>query len=102
MMITIHVFARVKPECVESFLRASLDNARLSILEPGVAQFDLFQQESDSTRFLLIEGYKDESAPARHKEPAHYQAWKDAVAEMMAEPRSSIRYRPLNAAPPRA
>jgi quinol monooxygenase YgiN len=91
-MIVVHVHVHVKPESTEDFKQASLENARNSIQEPGVARFDVVQQEDDPNRFVLVEVYRDEGAPAAHKETAHYQKWRDTVAEMMAEPRRGIRY----------
>jgi quinol monooxygenase YgiN len=91
-MLIVHVHVHVKPECVEAFKAASLANARLSRQEPGVAQFDVLQQQDDPTRFVLIEAYRNLGAPAAHKETAHYAAWRDAVAPMMAEPRTSVKY----------
>ena len=91
-MLIVHVFVHVKPECVAAFEAASLENARNSILEPGIARFDVIQQADDPTRFVLVEVYRTVEATAQHKETAHYARWRDAVAEMMAEPRSSIKY----------
>lgn len=91
-MLVVHVFVHVKHDCVEAFQAASLDNARHSIQEPGIARFDVIQQADDPTRFVLVEVYRDAEAPARHKETAHYANWRDAVADMMAEPRSSVKY----------
>lgn len=91
-MLIVHVFVRVKPDCVDAFTAASLDNARRSIQEPGIARFDVIQQADDPTRFVLVEVYRDADAPARHKETAHYAQWRDAVADLMAEPRSSVKY----------
>lgn len=91
-MIVVHVHVQVKPDCVEAFKQASLENAQNSIQEPGVARFDVVQQTEDPNRFVLVEVYRDEGAPAAHKETAHYQKWRDTVAPMMAEPRRGIRY----------
>lgn len=91
-LLIVHVHVHVKPECVEAFKAASLENARNSIQEPGVARFDVVQQQDDPTRFVLVEAYKTPDAPAAHKETAHYARWRDAVADMMAEPRSSVKY----------
>lgn len=91
-MLVIHVHVRVKPECVESFLQATLDNARASVKEPGIARFDVVQQSDEPTRFVLVEVYRDSDAPARHKETTHYARWRDAVAPMMAEARTSTRF----------
>jgi quinol monooxygenase YgiN len=91
-MLIVHVNVRVLPDMVEQFKAATAENARQSLQEPGVARFDVVQQESDSTRFVLVEAYKTVEAAAAHKETAHYQVWRDAVAPMMAEPRSSVRF----------
>jgi quinol monooxygenase YgiN len=91
-MLTVHVSVHVKAECVEAFRAATLGNVRASRHEPGVARFDLLQQQDDPTRFVLVEVYRTAKAPARHKETAHYKTWRDTVADMMAEPRSSTKY----------
>lgn len=91
-MLVVHVHVRVKPESVEAFRVATLENAANSILEPGIARFDVVQQIDDPTRFVLVEVYRDADAPARHKETAHYQKWRDAVEAMMATPRSAVKY----------
>lgn len=91
-MLIVHVHARVKPEFVEAFKHATAENARNSIQEPGIARFDVVQQQDDPTRFVLIECYRTAGAPAAHKETAHYAKWRDTVAPMMAEPRSSVKF----------
>ena len=91
-MFIVHVRVHVKPEYVEAFRRATQENARNSMQEPGVALFDVIQQLDDPTRFVLVEVYRTQDDPARHKETAHYLTWRDTVAEMMAEPRSSVKY----------
>jgi quinol monooxygenase YgiN len=91
-MLIVHVQVHVKPEAVEAFRAATLRNASNSVREPGVVRFDVLQREDDPTRFLLQEIYRTADDPARHKETAHYAAWRDAVEGMMAEPRSSVRY----------
>jgi quinol monooxygenase YgiN len=91
-MQIVHVHVRVKPECAEAFRQATIENARQSIQEPGIARFDVIQHAEDSSRFVLVEVYRTAEAPAKHKETAHYQLWRDTVAPMMAEPRASVRY----------
>jgi quinol monooxygenase YgiN len=91
-LIVVMVQAHVNPDGVEAFRAASADNARQSLLEPGVARFDVVQSTEDPTRFLLIEVYKTADAPAAHKATSHYAVWRDTVAPLMAEPRTSIRY----------
>ena len=88
----VHVHAHVKPEFVEAFRMATAENARNSVLEPGILRFDVIQQADDPTRFVLIEIYRTVEATAAHKETAHYAAWQAAVAPMMAEPRSRVTY----------
>ena len=99
-MFIVHVFVHVKPDQVEAFRVATLENARDSIQEPGIARFDVLQQQDDSTRFVLVEVYRTSDDPARHKETTHYQKWRDTVADMMAEPRTSVKY--TNVFPPEA
>jgi len=91
-MFIVHVFVHVKPENIEAFQATTLENARNSVQEPGIARFDVIQQQDDPTRFLLVEVYRTGDDPAKHKETAHYQKWRDTVADMMAEPRTSIKY----------
>jgi quinol monooxygenase YgiN len=77
---------------VESFKSATLVNAKASLKEPGIARFDVVQQQDDPTRFVLVEAYRTAEAPAAHKETKHYLAWRDAVTPLMAEPRSSVKF----------
>ena len=92
-MHIVHVFVHVKPEFIEAFKTASLDNASNSMQEPGVARFDVIQQQEDPTQFVLLEIYRDaDQAPAAHKQTEHYARWRDTVAEMMVEPRYAIKY----------
>jgi quinol monooxygenase YgiN len=91
-MLIVHVHVRVKAEFIDAFKEASLENARHSVGEPGIARFDVIQQADDPARFLLVEVYRSHEATARHKETAHYATWRDKVASMMAEPRTSVKY----------
>jgi autoinducer 2-degrading protein len=91
-MFIVHVFVHVKPDQIDAFKAATLENARNSVQEPGVARFDVLQQMDDPACFVLVEVYRTPDDPARHKETQHYQVWRDTVADMMAEPRSSIKF----------
>ncbi len=91
-MFIVHVFVHVKKDQIEAFKQATLENAQNSLQEPGVARFDVLQENDDPTKFVLMEGYRTQKDPAKHKETRHYQVWRDTVADMMAEPRSSIKY----------
>lgn len=90
-MLIVHVQVQVKPECVDAFKMATVANATASVQEPGIARFDVCQQADDPTRFVLVEVYRDAEAPAAHKATVHYAAWRDAVAPMMAAPRTSVK-----------
>jgi quinol monooxygenase YgiN len=89
-IVLVHI--HVKPEFIEDFKQASINNASNSVKETGVARFDIIQQAEDPTRFTLVEVYKTVDAPAAHKETAHYARWRDTVAGMMAEPRQGVKY----------
>ena len=91
-MLIVHVHVHVKPDCVEAFRAASVENARNSVREPGIARFDVCQQADDPARFVLVEAYRTPGAPAAHKETAHYKNWRDTVESMMAEPRRSVKF----------
>lgn len=91
-MQTVHIHVRVKPEFVEAFKQVTIENARESIQEPGIARFDVIQQADDPTRFVLVEVYRTADAPAQHKEKAHYKNWRDKVETIMAEPRTRVIY----------
>jgi quinol monooxygenase YgiN len=94
-MLAIHVNIQVKPDCIDRFIEVSKENAKNSLKEPGIARFDLVQRQDDPARFVLVEVYRDAQAPALHKETAHYARWRDTVASMMAEPRTSVKYETL-------
>ena len=91
-MLVVHIQVQVKPECIGAFKAATLANASASVREPGIARFDVAQQADDPTRFVFVEAYRTAAAPAAHKETAHYAVWRDAVAPMMAAPRTSVKF----------
>jgi quinol monooxygenase YgiN len=91
-VLVVHVHVKVKPESVQAFEQATVENARNSVREPGIARFDVIRQADDPARFILVEVYRSVEATAAHKETAHYQTWRDAVAPMMVEPRTSVKY----------
>jgi quinol monooxygenase YgiN len=92
-MQVVHVHVQVKPESIEAFRHATVENARNSVREPGIARFDVIQDASNPAHFVLVEVYRNSDAPAQHKATTHYQKWRDAVANMMAEPRTSAQFR---------
>ena len=92
MLLVVHVSVHVKPDRIDAFRAATIDNARHSVEEPGVARFDVLQQSDDPTRFMLVEVYRSPDAAAAHKETAHYLRWRDTVADLLVEPRSSVKF----------
>jgi autoinducer 2-degrading protein len=91
-LLIVHVDVAVVPDKVEDFLAATEDNAAASRQEPGIVRFDVIRDRADETHVMLVEIYRDEAATAAHKETAHYQTWRDAVAPMMARPRQATRF----------
>ena len=91
-MYIVHVHVHVKPDQVEPFTMATIENAQNSIKESGIARFDVIQNQDDPTKYVLVEVYRTVEDSAKHKETAHYQKWRDAVAQMMAEPRTSVKF----------
>jgi quinol monooxygenase YgiN len=91
-MLVVHVHIQVKPDQVDAFRAACIENSRNSLLEPGIAAFDVLQQQDDPTRFMLVEAYRTPDAPAAHKQTAHYKKWAETVADMIAVPRHSVKY----------
>jgi (4S)-4-hydroxy-5-phosphonooxypentane-2,3-dione isomerase len=91
-MLVVHVHVQVIAAHVDAFKAATVENARQSLAEPGIARFDVVQQLDDPTRFVLVEVYRSVEATAAHKETRHYQVWRDTVADMMATPRSSVKF----------
>jgi quinol monooxygenase YgiN len=94
-MYIVHVHVQVKPEFLETFKAISIENARNSRLEPGIARFDVVQQVDDPYHFELIEVYRTSADPAIHKETAHYNKWRELAEPMLAEPRSRTVYNNL-------
>lgn len=91
-MYIVHVFVHVKPDQIENFKAAVIENARNSIQEPGIARFDVIQQQDDATRFVLVEVYRTEADTVKHKETTHYKKWQKEVENMLAESRTRIKY----------
>jgi autoinducer 2-degrading protein len=91
-MLVVHIHVQVKPEFIEAFKQATIANARESMKEPGIARFDIVQQQDDPSRFVFVEAYRTPEANAAHKETKHYLTWRDLVAPMMAAPRNGVKH----------
>ncbi|HTP89673.1 MAG TPA: putative quinol monooxygenase [Bryobacteraceae bacterium] len=92
-MLIAHIHVRVRPDAVEAFRAATIENARNSVQEPGVLRFECIQQSDDPTQFVLVEIYRAPESVTEHRATAHYSRWRDTVADMMAEPRSRVEYK---------
>lgn len=95
-MLLVQVNVHVKEEFIDAFREASIVNGKASREEPGIARFDLLQQKDSPQRFVLLEAYRTAEAASAHKETAHYAIWRDTVAPMMAEPRTSIKFETID------
>ncbi|HUV05123.1 MAG TPA: antibiotic biosynthesis monooxygenase [Armatimonadota bacterium] len=95
MQVTL-VYVHVKPENVQDFIEASLENAQASLKEPGNTRFDVLQMRDDSCYFILYEAYAAPEDAAAHKGTPHYQKWRETVADWMAEPRQGVVYKGLS------
>jgi autoinducer 2-degrading protein len=91
-MYVVSVTVHVKPDQVDRFIEATLDNARNTRQEPGNVRFDVLQGEDEVTRFLLYEVYQSKEDFKAHQQTGHYLRWKDAVADAMAQPRQGIKH----------
>jgi quinol monooxygenase YgiN len=69
----------IKPEFVEAYRAAILENARITIHEAGVLRFDVFQDQEDPTHFSLLEIYEDQAAREFHLQTEHFLKWKETV-----------------------
>ncbi len=94
-MFVVAVTVHVKPESVEQFKDAILDNARNTRMEPGNVRFDVCQSEEDPAQFLLYEVYRGPADFAAHQQTPHFLRWRDTVADWMAQPRSRVKCRTL-------
>ena len=91
-MYVVSVTVYVKPEQVDAFIEATLDNAGNTRHEPGNERFDVSQAEDEPTRFLLYEVYQSKEDFTAHQQTDHYLRWKAAVADAMAQPRQGIKH----------
>ncbi len=90
-LVHVHVVA----SHIEEFIAVSKLNHDASIQEPGNLRFDILQNPSDPTRFVLYEAYRSENDAQAHKQTAHYMRWRETVANWMASPREGITFNGL-------
>jgi (4S)-4-hydroxy-5-phosphonooxypentane-2,3-dione isomerase len=98
-MLVVVVDVWVKAECAAGFAEITEENANNSRQEAGIARFDVLRDDKEPTHFSLVEVYRDDGAPAAHKETLHYQKWRELAEPMMEKPRTSVRYRVVSPGP---
>jgi autoinducer 2-degrading protein len=91
-MYIVTVTIWVKPEHIDAFITATLDNAQNTRNEPGNVRFDVSRCETEPNRFLLYEAYKQKSDFTAHQQTTHYLRWRDSVADFMAQPRQGVKH----------
>jgi autoinducer 2-degrading protein len=73
---------RIKPDHVDAFAAAIIDNARASRdTEPGCRQFDVCTDPAQPGLFFLYELYDDEAAVQAHLASAHFLKMNAATAD---------------------
>jgi autoinducer 2-degrading protein len=76
----------VRPEMLEEFERAVLENAKLSVArDPGCLRFDVSQQIDDPRRWVLHEVYDSADAHAAHRQSPHFLAYNDVADRAVTE-----------------
>lgn len=96
-MYVVCVTIKVKSGQEEAFLEAARRNHEETRKEPGNVRFDVLRAATpaapgEPSPFFLYEVYHTAEDFAAHQQTPHYFAWRDEVADMMAEPRQSVRY----------
>lgn len=66
-MLAVAVDVEVTEGGETAFIKATLDNARNSVREPGVTRFDFMQNIENPRNFLLFEVYNNVNGPVEHK-----------------------------------
>lgn len=77
---------RVRPDVVQAFkTRIQRHAATTLAAEPGCHRFDLHQETSDPTLFLLVEHYADAAALEAHRAAPHYLQFREDVKDWVVE-----------------
>lgn len=98
LSVTIHV----KEGFADQFIEATMDNVRGSRREPGNVRYDFHRGADDPNRFLIYEAYRTEADFKAHQQTPHYFAWREAVADWMAQPRQGAKYNSIAPTDPAA
>lgn len=95
-MLILEVNINVKPDQVDAFITATIQNCQNSRKEAGVLRFELYQDAENPAHFTLLEVYRDAAAQASHKQTGHYEQWRLAAEPLMSEPRRRTLYKNIS------
>ncbi|GKX67408.1 putative quinol monooxygenase [Inconstantimicrobium mannanitabidum] len=95
-MILKNVTFYIKPDYINKFIDATIENQKSSLLESGVESFDFLQCQNDPTIFILNEGYKSEEDLNKHLETDHFKKWMNEVEKYFAKEREKVNYIPVS------
>ncbi len=84
MSFVLAVTIRIKPENVEAFMKAVLENARSARKEPGCRQFEVLVDPADRAKVMLFEVYDDEKAFEAHQQTAHFKKYLAEAVPLLA------------------
>ncbi len=86
-MVIFQFHHYIKPECIEAYKTAILEDAQGTVKEDGVLAFEVFQDKKDPAHFSLLEIYRDAEAREFHLLQPYFLKFKDAYigGEMSAQ-----------------
>jgi len=85
----------IKPEMIEAYKAASIENARQTVLEAGILRFEVFQDVKDPGHFSLLEVYRDLQAREYHLQTAHFLQWKEVALQAFDHRGQGEEYNPI-------
>ena len=96
-MHVVAVTVKVVPGAGDRFAEAARKNHEATRQEPGNLRFDVLRAvtpptEGEPEHFLLYEVYRTKDDFTAHQQTAHYFAFREEVADIMAEPRQGVHF----------
>jgi (4S)-4-hydroxy-5-phosphonooxypentane-2,3-dione isomerase len=83
--IAFMIHITMKPERADEFLKVAEEDARQSALEPGNLRFEIYRQEEDPLKLVVLEMYRDQAALEAHRATSYVAAWRQAVTDCTTE-----------------
>ena len=90
-MIVVQITHTIRPECIDTYVNATIALATATQQEQGNLRFDLLQNSQDPFSFQLYEVYVDQAAQKIHLASTHFATWKETVNDVFAD-RSIARF----------